>query len=523
MRTIRELDSFRRFATGMAAVGGVLSTIPFGHVPGEVGLYKPYKYKAWHGLDEVGYKKVSSWPVHSSSSNATKKMAKVRTSRRRQVPPTPITPRVRYGGSAPRTGRSRMLASYVAVPARNRRTANRKSVMKNKIKRRKSRKYRPVRGGKMRTSISAGFFAAPKSRKGIFDYYARKGIVTATEQGFLLEAMFNSGTPDTNFAQSLFFGHSTFNKKSLVKTASYALTKMIATKLGKAYNQGLDPVSNLGHRITISYRNTFTGDNEATALSATFSGATITWDAMAAQFQTWLNLATAGAETLWSKLVYEERTTAAVASDYVNLLTLDLTTCRFSFHSKSALKVQNRTRGASIESDAVDNVPIYGKSYEGYGNYFSYFQDKVSDQGENFAPCTDNDACSFGAGTSFKPADSLNTLREPPPGCMFHNVQKTGNAHLDPGMIKTSLLTSAKSCTLKQLQSYLNKDRISNGSQLVTIGKYRFFLLEKMVQAEASTQENRLRVAVEIDIKQAAICTCAKFAATHYIVQSNPL
>lgn len=52
-------------------------------------------------------------------------------------------------------------------------------------------------------------------------------------------------------------------------------------------------------------------------------------------------------------------------------LDIDLRRCKFDIYVKSSLKIQNRTvnTDANNEADDVDNVPLYGKQFEGSGNY----------------------------------------------------------------------------------------------------------------------------------------------------------
>jgi len=199
-------------------------------------------------------------------------------------------------------------------------------------------------------------------------------------------------------------------------------------------------------------------------------------------------------------------------------------------YSKASLKLQNRTRGGSIESDAVDNIPLYGKCYEGSGNYFSYYRDTFgatapfSPNGENTTFVVNNAYCTFDNGLAVADNSNVQTLREPPPGTMFDRVKKTGKAHLDPGMIKTSVLTASKKFSFNALQRYLGVNRAQENQQNMNIGKYRFFLLEKMVHAEADTAENQIQVAWEHDIKLAAIVTCPSATVSHYMIeQTAPL
>jgi len=517
MRTIRELDSFRRFATGMAAVGGVLSTIPFGHVPGEVGLYKPYKYKAWHGLDEVGYKKVSSWPVHSSSSNATQ-MAK------RKNPPTPPQSSRKVATTA-RTLRSRSAqmprqAPYVSVPAR-RRTVARKSSMKSKMLRRGGkRKYKRSKG--MRTSVSAGFFSKAKKTWTKWEHYSKYGVVSAREKGFECKA------DATNKQNSVLIGHSVLSKTYMNEVVQFALCKMLAIKLDRSFNSLSEVVSGTtAFRIEVQYRNVASGG--ILTHGHTFAS-TATWNDVRNQFETWVrNAGNAVPGIIWNSLSFFE-IIPATPNQLMCKVRLDLLKAKIDLFAKSTLKIQNRTREGSIESDAVDNCPLYGKVYEGNGNFFFYKGDKSSQDYQPFVPDDNNNSFSYQIGETTSTNNEgapiidvamLSTLREPPSKNMFYKVKTEGSAHLDPGMIKTSVLIYKRKMLLNtyfRLLSY-------NGTQernTLEIGSFRFLILEKLLQPTGTVAQNIINCACEVDNKIGAVITCTKLTPTHYILAQNP-
>lgn len=445
----------------------------------------------------VAYKAYKSIP-HSSSSNAPMK---------RKTPPSPPkTPKRKATRSAVnRNRRSRMVVSSVSIP-RRRMVANKK-VVNRMLTRRKS--YRKKYGGKgLRTTISGGYFGKGSAKKNILDYYAKYGFVLAKESGF------NITTTAAEAANSVIVGHAAYGKRTMRDIVSLAMTKMIAVKLNKPFNALQQVVSTLGFRITIFYRDVQTG---AISTNVVTSASTATWNDVRTNIGDTL-AATSKTSVIWSALRYEERTTAATPSDYVLLLELDLLKAKIDLYSKGSLKIQNRTRESAVDSTAVDNVPLFGKFYEGSGNYFLYKNDTTQDYTPFIASTaynTFNDKVN--AGKTFQ------SLREPPPKTAFYRVSKEGKAHLDPGMIKTSVLTYRKKLSLNAAIRIIgvdNTDTIQHNN--INYGKFRFFILEKMLQSSATTDINGINVAVEHDQKLAGICTCPKSVNSHFLLDQTP-
>lgn len=398
---------------------------------------------------------------------------------------------------------------------------------------------RKSRGGAS-NSKSKGFFRSGTSRKQTLDYFGKAGVVFSQEYGSVLKD--ETAGP---YMQSATVGHANFSLHNLYAVISFALTKMIASK---AKRQMVDindiiELSAQGNMSLVLYyrKNTF---STTTFSNFVIVAGTTRWYDIARWFYDLCNTTFTTTTQLISLRLNDSVREATPAADAFGIVifNLDMTKCRIQLYSKSALKLQNRTINTSgnDEADDVDNVPLYGKSYEGLGNYAIY---KVSEQQHaalNMCNIQINTSDPiFGSGKykypigEYKWYGSLtvpggaDSLVEPAVQSQFSHVRKVGKAHLDPAEIKTSVLTFNKSYNLNVLIRSVSKaadDANEVGQSLDhPIGKYRFFILEKMIQAVNSTDVNGIKLAYEVDCKTACICTAPTQTTTSYIIDQMPL
>lgn len=451
----------------------------------------------------------------SSSSNAP--MAPLVRKRKYQAPPTPGT-----GRRNPRNVRRRTVVSSVSIPVRRRQfqRPQKKRMMRSKLLRRK--KYRrgpPRRRGSVLTSISSGFFSKGTSYKKKLEYYAKYGVVVAAEKGErVVGSLAGAGPPATYTTNSVMIGHANYSKEELIQCASFAITKMLATKLNRMFVTLQEPITtSYGSRVTISYKNSITGNllNHVQVFASTAK-----WQDVANQLKVWMQSYDSD-ETIWLKIVYEHALNSTNTQWYPDL-TLDATKMRFQFYNKSALKIQNSTRGESVEADAVDNIPLYGKSYEGSGNYVVYHNDNDGGDAQIMVFRHNQNAPlytrRFGQGEP-----QVGALIEPPPKNVFRRVSKDGKAHLDPGSIKTSILEHSLNISVYQFLKTIQGAGILAGPQLnINKGKFRFFILEKMIQSINTIGANSITVNVELDSKTGCVCSCPKVTPTNLYVNQVP-
>jgi len=151
---------------------------------------------------------------------------------------------------------------------------------------------------------------------------------------------------------------------------------------------------------------------------------------------------------------------------------------------KSSLKIQNSSRaqaiGADTEADDVNRTPLYGKTYEGNGDAPIYRPLNTASQVQALL------GCDVANGVGYN-VSALNGIAEPPQGSDFINVKRVGKIKLEPGEIKTSVLTHTIKSRFNVLWKKLNVTSPAAGDrkQHRYIGKYRWFFLEKMLKVNA--------------------------------------
>jgi len=150
---------------------------------------------------------------------------------------------------------------------------------------------------------------------------------------------------------------------------------------------------------------------------------------------------------------------------------------------KSTLKIQNRSvEVAGDDEDDVDNVPLYGRTYEGNGSGMDSRNPRV------LAAAVDFYSHKSTGMINVIPGSSDMSLREPPLPNNFVGVKDSQKFSLSPGKIKTSILeTHIKGTSLHRLMRTLY-DPTNSGDvyRNTTYGSYRVMGYEKVILAEAS-------------------------------------
>lgn len=368
------------------------------------------------------------------------------------------------------------------------------------------------------SSKSAGRFGKGNRKLQVLDYYSKRGIVVARETGGIVA----SGA--TEKAQSALVGHSTFCNLQLRTDIARAFVKMIFNKMRVAIFNFTDIV-NTGRNLQIVVYYLLYPGHTGSSINLVVTNTT-TYDDIVTWFSdTVLALADASPEVYFTDLFVREEfvaTTPGVGGTI--LLNLNLASCSFNIYNKSSLKIQNRTISAAgnIEGDDVDNVPLFGKSYSGSGNWAQFGSSMssatliVTQDSVTNAPVVTK---KFG-GTI---ANTAN-LAEPPVKSQVRHCTAVGKAHLDPGQVKTDVLVYKKTFSLNGLvRKYMRSTALLLDTSRIAIGKYRFFMLEKMIQAVQTTDVNSITIAYELDHKTGIVCQCKRSLQTNYIVTQTPL
>lgn len=384
----------------------------------------------------------------------------------------------------------------------------------------KAGKRKSMRSAGAQSSKSSGFFKKGKRVITPIDKMSKYGVTICREFGSTL------GTTAADKAQSMLVGHSTFSKNQLANDVALAMAKLIAVKLNLLVNDMNEPIAgtltaNHQYEFKLSYLVTATAP-ESTHVFNALASSGITWVGLAGNIQSWLvNALVATSGLKFTKLECYEISESGVAGRATRQFSCDLSRASIDIYSKSSLKIQNRTinTAGNIESDDVDNVPLYGKSYEGSGNFVMYPNKLVV----SAASTTNiNVAQQF-----FRPGIALEApMMEPPGLAAVTRASRVGKVHLDPGQIKTSVLVYRKKFNLNYLLNQISRHGVeaSDGTQknFINIGTFRFFHVEKMIQAVATTDVNGIIVAYEIDQKLGLVIRAPKEIGSTMVLSLNP-
>lgn len=387
----------------------------------------------------------------------------------RELPVSPVTPsgrrasvsRGRSMRRAPSSNRSSSM-SVVRLPA--------------------LRLRRPPATGR---ATSGGFFKRAKrmpKRQKTIGWFNKKGTVTTLETGFK-----TTGVPSCAY-----IGHGTWTSVGIIRSLFDCIFKKLTLKSGFQYKNVADVSPWItGDQIFLSMKNDQEPGTAETSLHYNFT----TGETIAA--------ASAGIYTAWDAAPRTAQfTRARVVGSSRNIDEwIDLSGCVVHWNIKSALKIQNQTLSysGSNEEEAVDNVPVYGKQYEGHGtgtqNARSWITGNIS--------CQVIDDTN---GLYLQNPGSASPFEEPPPAKFFTNVKTCKNVKLDPGQIKTSMLMDSGSQRLETLWKFLQYAG-TESKPMIAKGKFRFFALEQMIKAESDAPniiifgEHNIRLCVAVTFK----------------------
>lgn len=211
---------------------------------------------------------------------------------------------------------------------------------------------------------------------------------------------------------------------------------------------------------------------------------------------------------------------SGVAADRVNY---NLIGAKIEVDCKSTLKIQNRSVNAAApeedQADDVDNVPLYGKSYECQSAGFRYVVDRLGTQ-KKFVGNASNGLMELVVDTNDQSINPNAVFAEPPFPSFFVGIKKAGKVKLDPGNIKTSTLIWRKSYKLEKFFSYLS------GAGTLTrvrgeLGSCRLFALEKMleVRTDSAVVPFPFTIAYEHDYKLGIIVKEGKSTISTMVIQ----
>lgn len=332
------------------------------------------------------------------------------------------------------------------------------------------------RGGNIRrmgavSSRSAGFFRS-RRRIGRRTNTARsitKGLVKVIESGSVVTS---------NYCR--YIGHHDMPLASVMEMVIAALIKKLLMKVGYSLPSYDGPIDNLGVgdviRIIARHR---PGDPTVFWSHNIVLGDT--WKTITLDLVQQINVFGDQNQTILETLRYDpDGGNTGWPRTQMNLVDM-----KVHLKTKATLKIQNRSKNAlGNEADEVDNVPLYGKSYSGTGSGFMVDNNRQLGQAYFYADTADG-IISY---------DGADDLREPPPAENTRQTKKTGKAKLDPGEVKTSVLSSKQTVSLNRFYTLAGRVLMGTNKNKSFLGKFRCFALEKMIETEFG--ENIVPIAV---------------------------
>lgn len=398
-------------------------------------------------------------------------------------------------------------------------------------------KMRPGVAVAAASSKSAGFLKTKKAaRKNALDIYAKKGAIMCTEVGGEKSNILTGKAT----SQCVWLGHSTYCESIWQQMICYALIKALFNKAGimiGAFDQYIPAHFSTGGTCSytmILWFKVAPGDITQ-SVEYTWDSKSQVPNALVTQLTGWLfNATDTNDQEQNISLSLHGRVPIAAGNETNILLSqLDLTRARVHLYVKQSMKIQNRTinTNGNDETDDVDNVPLYGRSYEGPGNgalYYPNIDTYLTAGASGQQPITASVTSALIApnqnATTFATLSPM--YKEPPLPSQLTKVSKAGKLHLDPGQIKTSVITLTKSYGLQKLVQDMYAGSMTPGStqERAFRGNYRVFAVEKMIQNVATSDINQIRLAYELDSKYGCyISNTSNQKATSYVFGGFPL
>lgn len=339
-------------------------------------------------------------------------------------------------------------------------------------------------------SKSAGRFGGGSRKVNAVDKHCVKGSVQKIETGYVWVDATN---------QVSYVAQSTAPANNIAKTALASLVKKLYSLVSltiRSHDSLILEGSSYDNQIILEYK-----DKDGTAiLSQAFAvpRATSTLNTVVLDMFNFFNGfrgAAAGVPDQFLKISLFDGFNSVIITKFL-VATLQLTQVKFKFNTASILKIQNRTINSTgnNEADDVDNVPIQGMFYD-YKTNGTQFNDYTTGAGTSVLTTS--------ADTGLLPNVAVTTTgtsmyKELPILKQFLGCRKAGKAHLDPGEIKTSVLTDAFTYSFPVLMKILfEKGAAGNIHTQYHIGKTRAFGFEKMINAVAMSSTNQFTLAVE--------------------------
>lgn len=358
------------------------------------------------------------------------------------------------------------------------------------------------------TSKSKGRFNPGTKKKKFYLDKKTAGVSVCREMG--------DATALTTNAQSVLVGHATCTVEHTMFLVACAISKFWAIKNDLQWtelSQFILPTIGYSTRVVNIYGKAEPKSvTSSTVLTTNIIGASTTWLSFVTDIATKLrDFFRTNPYGLLTQLQDE------ISGSGIVYKTYDLRRAKVLLTMKSTLKIQNRTKSVSgaTNDDDVDNVPIYGKSYSGSGNFIGY--NNYDSSGRNVEYIMPASSQTSG---DVKQTYLAGVMSEPPRVSQLVNVSKSGKAHLDPGEIKTSVVYHTIKIGLNQL--FIKLKMHASQTPLISLGNFRYFVFEKMIKTGTDIASQTMSIGYELDEKSYCVFTAPKiFVENTQIILAN--
>lgn len=392
--------------------------------------------------------------------------------------------------------------------------------------------------GRIKTTKFAGkyFRAVQKAQRRI---NSKKGALSSTSKGFVsLKKKGLKAYKDVNKIAKFgvlyrleagnvitpkrcgYVGHGTMPYRLVVNHVWRAILKALVSKTGVAIQDFLDVMTNdysVGTSITTRFRYNYDPNNQ-TPSTYTLAGGE-TYEYVALELAKLFDDKGPDFQIISIELLEESQTGGSTKREEINLVDSKLV-----FDVKSSLKIQNRSKNSlGSEADEVDNVPLYGKSYESSSQALRYFHEPTGTY-KRFAVNKKNGLMDLTVDSN---GVGEGMFAEPPPPKLFVGITKCGKIHLDPSQIQTSVLTEKFTISMDNFIAKIVGVDANDSTGVVKVrrelGKCRVFGLEKMLEVNTGSEQTivEMNIAYEHDYKLGVMLKYKNPVRTTVVIQDT--
>lgn len=357
-----------------------------------------------------------------------------------------------------------------------------------------------------RVNMVMGYRSKPFRKKRVkgMSRFLKQGHVIVREHGAEVSA-----------GETLYVGHGIAGT-GVLQVVSGAIARLLCRKMGIAV---INPVDNLFQNVSggnvgdvlIRYRPDSASAMTSTSSTVLTNGAT---------FQTLRGIIDGYLQTIFSTVNRQPELFSINFQPYTDTagfvnkdVQVDLTTCMIEFEWWSKIIIQNRSVASSGVAAAnelatdVENNPIVGKVYQGFGNTLEpRFAPSANLATNSFSADESTGLISFDSQQAGVPAPLAAILKHPPSKGFFKSVYKMGNTRLNPGQIRSGYLSykfrgSIKSFMKKAVAFWEYAGGTPTGN--VNIGKAEMYAFELLVDSRVTEEPD---IKVGLSIKQKYSC-----------------